>query len=91
MKRADEDAILRAITAAIERLPEATAERPFPAKDVVMAIDVRDRNLDVAAAAAAMVEKHWPLLHEVATRLGYRAIYLVGPTPEQVAPIYGRA
>ena len=80
-------AILVAIKAAIDRLPQATKEKPLPAKGL---------NLVVDAGPLARIENvvflqsnHGDLLHDLEHCLGYKSGWLVDTETRIVLQLFG--
>ena len=87
MTEIDEQRVLFAIKACVDRLSQATPEKPFPAKGINLVIDAGD--LATQENAETLRRKYNYLFDDLKNKLGYQRGYLVNTESSKVILLFG--
>lgn len=87
MTELDEQRILFAIKEGVDRLPQATPEKPFPAKDINLVIDAGE--LATEENAKTLRRKYGHLFDDLQTKLGYQRCALINTQEGKVVLLFG--
>jgi hypothetical protein len=83
----DEQRILYAIKEGIDRLPQATEEKPLPAEGINLVVDVGE--LATEENVATLQRKYGHLFRDLQEKLGYQRCALVNVQSKKVVFLFG--